>query len=112
MSLVAFGENARLAQAKVRHGATAANIRGAIWNLRDVSPIGRTAQGGRENQSAAATAQTAGDIAERPGEVYTREELRKRVWPITKKGFGDFDQAVNVAIAKLRSALESPTEPL
>lgn len=33
----------------------------------------------------------------------TREELRSRLWP--GESFGDFDQAVNAAIAKLRSAL-------
>jgi TolB-like protein/DNA-binding winged helix-turn-helix (wHTH) protein/Tfp pilus assembly protein PilF len=42
-------------------------------------------------------------LLERPGEVVTREELRTRVWP--NETFGDFDQAVNIAIAKLRSAL-------
>src|SRR6266550_4222118 len=42
-------------------------------------------------------------LLERPGEVITREELRSRVWP--NENFGDFDQAVNIAIAKLRSAL-------
>jgi TolB-like protein/DNA-binding winged helix-turn-helix (wHTH) protein/Flp pilus assembly protein TadD len=42
-------------------------------------------------------------LLERSGEVVTREELRSRVWP--KESFGDFDQAVNIAIAKLRSAL-------
>src|SRR5882672_10151380 len=42
-------------------------------------------------------------LLERPGEVVTREELRSRVWP--NESFGDFDQAVNVAIAKLRGAL-------
>ena len=42
-------------------------------------------------------------LLERPGEVITREELRSRIWP--NESFGDFDQAVNVAIAKLRSAL-------
>jgi TolB-like protein/DNA-binding winged helix-turn-helix (wHTH) protein/Flp pilus assembly protein TadD len=42
-------------------------------------------------------------LLERPGEVVTREELRSRIWP--NESFGDFDQAVNVAIAKLRSAL-------
>src|SRR5579864_5566577 len=57
----------------------------AIWNLRGVSPVGRTAQSGRENQSAAPTAETAGEIAERPGEVFTREELRRRVWPRRRK---------------------------
>ncbi|MBI3474800.1 MAG: winged helix-turn-helix domain-containing protein [Acidobacteria bacterium] len=42
-------------------------------------------------------------LLEHPGEVVTREELRSRVWP--EESFGDFDQAVNVAIAKLRGAL-------
>src|SRR6201987_4846902 len=42
-------------------------------------------------------------LLERPGEVVTREELRSRVW--VDESFGDFDQAVNIAIAKLRSAL-------
>jgi len=42
-------------------------------------------------------------LLEHPGEVVTREELRARIWP--DESFGDFDQAVNVAIAKLRGAL-------
>lgn len=42
-------------------------------------------------------------LLEHPGEVVTREELRNRIWP--NESFGDFDQAVNVAIAKLRAAL-------
>jgi TolB-like protein/DNA-binding winged helix-turn-helix (wHTH) protein/Flp pilus assembly protein TadD len=47
-------------------------------------------------------------LLERPGEVVTREELRRRVW--TDESFGDFDQAVNIAIAKLRSALGDSAE--
>jgi TolB-like protein/DNA-binding winged helix-turn-helix (wHTH) protein/Flp pilus assembly protein TadD len=42
-------------------------------------------------------------LLERPGEVVTRDELRNRIWP--EESYGDFDQAVNVAIAKLRAAL-------
>ena len=42
-------------------------------------------------------------LLEHPGEVVTREELRNRIWP--NEAFGDLDQAVNVAIAKLRAAL-------
>src|SRR5438876_2333000 len=42
-------------------------------------------------------------LLEHPGEVVIREELRSRIWP--NENFGDFDQAVNVAIAKLRGAL-------
>src|SRR5580698_8257381 len=47
-------------------------------------------------------------LLERPGEVVTREELRNRVW--ADENFGDFDQAVNIAIAKLRSALGDSAE--
>jgi TolB-like protein/DNA-binding winged helix-turn-helix (wHTH) protein/Tfp pilus assembly protein PilF len=42
-------------------------------------------------------------LLEHPGEVVTRGQLRSRIWPT--ESFGDFDQAVNVAIAKLRGAL-------
>jgi DNA-binding winged helix-turn-helix (wHTH) protein len=42
-------------------------------------------------------------LLEHPGEVVTREQLRSRIWP--NESYGDFDQAVNVAIAKLRGAL-------
>jgi TolB-like protein/DNA-binding winged helix-turn-helix (wHTH) protein/Flp pilus assembly protein TadD len=47
-------------------------------------------------------------LLERPGEVVTREELRSRVW--SDESFGDFDQAVNIAIRKLRSALGDSAE--
>src|ERR1700739_3708040 len=42
-------------------------------------------------------------LLEHPGELVTREQLRDRIWPGTS--YGDFDQAVNVAVAKLRTAL-------
>jgi TolB-like protein/DNA-binding winged helix-turn-helix (wHTH) protein/Tfp pilus assembly protein PilF len=47
-------------------------------------------------------------LLEHPGEVVTREELRSRVWP--NENFGDFDQALNIAIGKLRSALGDSAE--
>jgi len=47
-------------------------------------------------------------LLERPGQVVTREELRNRVWP--KESFGDFDQALNIAIGKLRNALGDSAE--
>ena len=47
-------------------------------------------------------------LLEHPGEVVTREELRSRVWP--NESFGDFDQALNIAIGKLRSALADSAE--
>ena len=47
-------------------------------------------------------------LLEHPGEVVTREELRSRVWP--NESFSDFDQALNIAIGKLRSALGDAAE--
>src|ERR1700739_272487 len=47
-------------------------------------------------------------LLEHPGEVVTRDELRRRVWP--NESFGDFDQALNIAIGKLRSALGDSAE--
>jgi TolB-like protein/DNA-binding winged helix-turn-helix (wHTH) protein/tetratricopeptide (TPR) repeat protein len=47
-------------------------------------------------------------LLEHPGEVVTREVLRSRVWP--NESFGDFDQALNIAIGKLRSALGDSAE--
>jgi TolB-like protein/DNA-binding winged helix-turn-helix (wHTH) protein/Flp pilus assembly protein TadD len=42
-------------------------------------------------------------LLEHPGEVVTREELQKRLWPADT--FVDFDQGLNKAINKLREAL-------
>jgi TolB-like protein/DNA-binding winged helix-turn-helix (wHTH) protein/Flp pilus assembly protein TadD len=47
-------------------------------------------------------------LLEHPGEVVAREALRSRIWP--NESFGDFDQALNIAIAKLRSALGDAAE--
>jgi DNA-binding winged helix-turn-helix (wHTH) protein/tetratricopeptide (TPR) repeat protein len=49
-------------------------------------------------------------LLEYPGEMVAREELKRRIWP--EDSFGDFDHAVNVAVAKLRAALgDSPETP-
>jgi Tol biopolymer transport system component/DNA-binding winged helix-turn-helix (wHTH) protein len=42
-------------------------------------------------------------LLERPGQIVSREELRQLIWP--EKSFGDFDHAINLALAKLRSTL-------
>src|ERR1700686_2607699 len=42
-------------------------------------------------------------LLERPGEVVTREDLRKRVWPTDT--FVDFDHGINNAIKRLREVL-------
>jgi DNA-binding winged helix-turn-helix (wHTH) protein len=43
-------------------------------------------------------------LLERPGEVITREEFEKRLWP--SDTFVDFDHSLNTAIKKLRQALD------
>jgi DNA-binding winged helix-turn-helix (wHTH) protein len=42
-------------------------------------------------------------LLEQPGEVVTREELQKRLWPADT--FVDFDHSLNTAVKKLRQAL-------
>jgi DNA-binding winged helix-turn-helix (wHTH) protein len=47
-------------------------------------------------------------LLERPGQVVTREELRRRIWPHDSSG--DFDHAINIAVAKLRTALSDSAD--
>ena len=42
-------------------------------------------------------------MLERPGEVVTREELRRRLWP--DGTFVDFEHSLNAAVKRLRAAL-------
>src|SRR5512145_62776 len=42
-------------------------------------------------------------LLERPGEIVSREELQKRLWP--DGTFVDFEQSLNKAVNKLRDAL-------
>src|SRR3979411_3094529 len=44
----------------------------------------------------------------RPGEIVTREELQKRLWP--QDTFVDFDLSLNSAVKKLRQALRDDSE--
>ena len=47
-------------------------------------------------------------LLERPGEVITREELQKKLWPADT--FVDFDHGLNKAINKIRDALSDSAE--
>ena len=47
-------------------------------------------------------------LIERPGELVTREQLKKKLWP--NDTFVDFDHGVNIAINKLREALGDSAE--
>lgn len=47
-------------------------------------------------------------LVERGGELVTREELRRRVWP--RDTFVDFDHALNTAIKKIRATLNDDAD--
>src|SRR5689334_1026892 len=47
-------------------------------------------------------------LLERPGEVITRDELRLNLWP--DNTFVEFDDGLNTAIRKLRSALSDSAD--
>jgi TolB-like protein/Flp pilus assembly protein TadD len=49
-------------------------------------------------------------LLEHPGQVVTRDELRRRLWP--DEVFVDFENSLNIAVARLRMALgDSPDHP-
>jgi TolB-like protein/DNA-binding winged helix-turn-helix (wHTH) protein/Flp pilus assembly protein TadD len=52
--------------------------------------------------------QTLALLLEHPGEVVTREELQKKLWP--KDTFVDFDHGLNKAVSKIREALGDSAE--
>ena len=45
-------------------------------------------------------------LLEEPGRVRSREELKQRLWPLSR--FGDFDHGLNKCISCLRAALRDP----
>src|SRR6476659_4596 len=45
-------------------------------------------------------------LLERPGEMVSREDLRRRLWP--DGTFVDFDHGLNSAVSRLREALNDP----
>ena len=47
-------------------------------------------------------------LLEHPGELITREELKKKLWPLDT--FVDFDVGLNSAVKKLRDALGDSAE--
>src|ERR1700752_4447233 len=47
-------------------------------------------------------------LLERAGEIVTREELKKRLWPADT--FVDFDHGLNAAVKRLRDALGDSAE--
>jgi len=50
-------------------------------------------------------------LLERPGELFSREELRQRLWPADT--FVDFEHSINTAVKKLRETLgDNAAEPV
>src|SRR5438046_10180862 len=47
-------------------------------------------------------------LLERPGEVISREEMQRRLWPADT--FVDFDHSLNAAIKRLRDALKDSAD--
>src|SRR5438067_3771786 len=47
-------------------------------------------------------------LLERPGELVTREELQKQLWPADT--FVDFEHSLNAAIKRLRAALSDSAD--
>lgn len=47
-------------------------------------------------------------LLERPGELFTREELQKRLWP--EDTFVDFEHSLNAAVKRLRAALNDSAD--
>jgi eukaryotic-like serine/threonine-protein kinase len=47
-------------------------------------------------------------LLEQPGQIVSREEMRGRLWP--RDSYGDFDNGLNVAVKKLRTALGDDTD--
>src|ERR1700737_1785333 len=47
-------------------------------------------------------------LVENPGEVVTREEIRRKLWP--NDTIVEFDHSINAAIKKLRQALDDDAD--
>ena len=62
-------------------------------------PAGELRKGGLKLKLTGQPFQVMAILLERPGEVVTREELQKRLWPDT---FVDVDHNLNTAINKIR----------
>ena len=64
---------------------------------------GELLKGGKRIRVQLQPMQVLAALLETPGEIVTRDELRKRIWP--EDTFVDFEHSLNTAIKKLRQAL-------
>src|SRR3954464_3741331 len=70
-------------------------------------PAGEVRKGGVKLKLTGQPFQVLAILLERPGQVVTREELQKRLWPDT---FVDVDHNLNTAINKIREVLGDSAE--
>jgi DNA-binding winged helix-turn-helix (wHTH) protein len=70
-------------------------------------PAGEVRKGGVKLKLTGQPFQVLAILLERPGEVVTREEMQKRLWPDT---FVDVDHNLNTAVNKIREALGDSAE--
>ena len=70
-------------------------------------PAGELRKGGVKLKLTGQPFQVLSILLERPGELVTREELQKRLWPDT---FVDVDHNLNTAINKIREVLGDSAE--
>ena len=87
------------------HGQTARSVRFGIFEVDPVS--GEVRKAGVKLKLGGQPFQVLAILLERPGDVFTREELQKRLWPDT---FVDVDHNLNTAINKIREALGDSSE--
>jgi Tol biopolymer transport system component/DNA-binding winged helix-turn-helix (wHTH) protein len=91
-----LAESAPFSQQRVRFGAYEVDLRaGELWKA------------GRRRKLTGQPFAVLAILLERPGEVVSREELQKRLWPDT---FVDVDHNLNTAINKIREALNDSSE--
>ena len=87
------------------NGPPAPSVRFGIFEVDPVS--GEVRKGGVKLKLGGQPFQVLAILLERPGDVFTREELQKRLWPDT---FVDVDHNLNTAINKIREVLGDSAE--
>ena len=87
------------------NGKTARLVRFGVFEVDPVS--GELRKAGVKLKLGGQPFQVLAILLERPGDVFTREELQKRLWPDT---FVDVDHNLNTAINKIREALGDSSE--
>src|SRR5437588_8399938 len=69
---------------------------------------GELQKNGRSVRLQGQPARLLGLLVSRPGELVSREEIQKALWPDGR--FVEFEHAINTAIKKVREALEDDSE--